>query len=267
MKKIYLMTILIFLSFLGACFSRDHVLRIGVAFHPASDILELIRDDLANEGITLDIRVFTHFSLANPALAFNEIDANFIQHIHFMNEFNQATNNDLYFAQGIYHAKLSLYSNVFSSIDEISYNSEIIMINDHINFARSLILLDQANLITLDDNTNVLANENNIIANPLNLSFRKVDQVTMAQVYHEQGRRLAIMYPTFARMIDPTNNLIDEIIFAEELTDFTKSYAIGIAINHQNKNNPNILTLLELLNSSKVSDWIIQNYAWAAIPY
>jgi len=245
--------------------TQEHVIRIGVSFAPANEILELIRPALLEEGIELDIRQFTHFSLANMALSMQELDANFIQHQHFLHQFNTASNSDLRFITGVYHAKLSLYSGIFENISDISADTTVLMINDDMNFARSLHLLHQAELIVLDQ-INPFVTVDNIISNPLNLVFRRVDPLTMALTFQEQGSILAIMYPTFTRSVDPQNFLVDQIIFSEILNDFTKEYAIGLAANSSNYNSHNIKRLAYHLSSSIVAEWLKSYYYWASIP-
>lgn len=265
MKKIFLLITLLFTITLSGCMTDENTLTIGVNFYPMPEIIELIKDDMKSEGITLKT-VQMDYNLLNAPLQQGEIDGNLIQHQYFMNFFNQANDGNLVIAQPIYHSKFALYSSIYATIDDIAENTTIYIPEDVVNISRALILLNDLGLITLANNKTTDSKLSDIVSNPKNLIFSPKSLGTTSQAYHSDGSKLAIMYPSYARTTD--NQLMDDsqVIASEELNELTMTYAISFVTRQDNLNDPKIEALIRHLSSKKVSDWIIENYGWAAIP-
>ncbi len=265
MKKIFLLLTIGFTLILASCVKDENTLTIGVNFYPMPEIIELIKDDLKADGITINT-VQMDYNVLNTPLLQGEIDGNLIQHQYFMNFFNQANNGNLVIAQRIYHSKFALYSSVFASIDDIPSNTTIYIPEDIVNISRALILLDDLGLITLAEGKTTDSKLSDITSNPKGLIFQTKSLGTTAQAYHSDGGKLAIMYPSYART--PDNQLMDdsEVIAYEELNELTMTYAISFVTREDNLNDPKIQKLITHLTSPKVANWITENYGWAAIP-
>lgn len=262
MKK--LLSILIVVLLLVGCSSKkDEILDVGVAFYPMKDILELVEDDLKEEGITLNIHEFSDYQTPNNLLKDKELDADMIQHHYFLEEFNKANDTDLEVIMPIYHATFALYSSEYEDIDEIPDGSTITVADDNTNFSRSLYLLHQAGLIEVDlDNATELS-EDDIISNPKNLRFDdKVPLTSLAPRYVET--KLAIMYPTYAKSLELEGDA--ERLYVEKHDEITDGYAISLVSRQDNKDSDAIKTLMKVLESDKVRDFLIENYDWASTP-
>jgi len=265
MKKLFLLTTVLFLSLITACTTTDDTLKIGVNFYPMPNLVDLIYDDLLAEGIKVE-QVQMDFNVLNTPLNNGEIDGNMIQHKYFMEFFNQANNADLVIAQPIYHSKFALYSNVYATIEEIPSGTTIYLPEDVVNLPRALILLDSLGLITLRPGVTVAATLADIELNPKNLVFEPRSLGTTSSAYHSDGAKLAIMYPTFAR--DTNNQLMDDsqVLAYEALNELTMTYAISFVTRADNLEDPRIQKFIEYLTSDLVRNWIIDNYGWAAVP-
>ncbi len=263
MKKLGLI-LLVSLLLVGCSPTKeDNTLDVGVAFFPMKEILELIEDDLKEENITLNIHEFLDYQTPNNLLKDQELDANMIQHQYFLNEFNIANDSDLEIILPIYYATFALYSSEYNNLDDIPENSVITIADDATNISRSLYLLDQAGLIEVDKTNPTALTLDNIISNPKNLDFTdQVPLTSLAPRYQETN--LAIMYPTYAKSLELEGD--EDRLYVEKHDDITKGYAISLAARQDNKDDEKIKTLMRLIQSDKVRDFLIENYDWASIP-
>ena len=262
MKKLFTLLIALFtLLTLVACNTKkDNDIHFGVSFYPAPQIAELIKDDLSALGYNLVIREFTSYAAANPALKTKEIDANFIQHQYYLANYNKEDDANIVVAKRMYHSKFSLFSSVYESLSDIPNNSEIIIPNDNVNTARALLLLQTHGLITLAEGKTYDATVNDIVVNEKHLTFKLSGLTASQDDFEEQGRELAIMYPTYTTRLtnfDREGSILVSENFEDELT---QSYAITVAVRSQDLETPKIKALLDARN------WLIENYGWAAIP-
>lgn len=263
MKKLYIIFTLLLSLLLISC-SNDDALIIGVDFYPMPQIVDLIESDLEKEGIKVR-KLQMDYNAQNALLFRNEMDGNLIQHQHFMNFFNNAQNADLVVAQPVYHSKFALYSAYYESVEDIEENETIYMPIDVVNTSRALLLLQSAGLITLKEGKTTDATLDDIVSNPKNLKFEQHGLLDTAFKYRDSGKRLAIMYPSYAKT---AINLGDdsEFLFNEEINEITQTYAISFVVRSSMLNDSRIQKFIEVLTSEKVKQWIIDNYGYAAIP-
>lgn len=262
MKKLFIILV-VSLLLVGCSSKKEETLDIGVAFFPMKEILELVEDDLKEAGITLNVQEFSDYQTPNNLLKDKELDANMIQHHYFLEEFNAANETELEVIMPIYHATFALYSKEYESLDEIPDGALITMPDDKTNFSRSLYLLHQAGLIEVDLENATSLTEDDILSNPKNLQFTDTVPLTsLAQRYVET--ELAVMYPTYALSLELEGDA--ERLYVESLDDVTEDYAISLVSRKDNKDSEAIKTLMEVLESDKVRDFLIENYDWASTP-
>lgn len=274
MKKMFLVLMTLVLSvYLVSCNTgiKENEIHVGVAFYPMKDILELIRDDLKEEGYELVIKEFTDYQVPNNLLKEKELDANMIQHQYFLEEFNKANKSNLVIVNPIYHATFALYSKDFdinkdyagNELDLIKEGSNITLPDDSTNISRALYLLGQVGLLTFKDNKKLNLTEEDILDNPKKLTFNeKVPLTSLAQKYTETG--LAVMYPTYAKGLKLEGDA--ERLYVEKTDDVTNNYAISLASRNDNKDSAKIKALIKHINSDKVREFLIENYGWASSP-
>lgn len=265
MKKILSIVTIIVLSLtLIACqHNRENDINVGVQFYPMKDLLLLIEDDIKAEGYNLVIHEYTDLQTPNMSLAAKELDANMIQHELFLQLFNNANNKDLEIVAPIYHATFALYSKSYTKIEDIPNNSKIIMPGDATNYSRALYLLAQANLITLTADKVYNLTVDDVLSNPKNLDLTvKNDLATIAQRYVEE--EFAIMYPTYARTLQLEGD--EQRLYVEKQDEVTFNYVIAMAARSDNKDSDKIKVLIKHLQSDKVKQFLIDNYAWASKP-
>lgn len=272
MKKILLTITIIVLSIsLVACGNAnqnnksndDKILNVGVSFYPMKDILNLIEDDLKEEGYELKIHEFSDYQTPNNLLENKELDANMIQHDYFLQEYNKANNSDLVTIQPIYHATFALYSRDYETLEDIPQGSNITLPDDATNLSRSLYLLKQAGLLTFKDDKTIDLTVDDIESNPKDLKFEEqVPLTSLAQKYEETG--LAIMYPTYAKSLELTGD--EERLYVEKQDEVTEDYAISLVSRDDNKDSEKIKILIKHIKSDKVRQFLINEYDWASLP-
>lgn len=269
-KYIFVLTILVLSISLVACGSSttDDVednkeIHVGVSFYPMKDILELIKDDLEEDGYELVIHEFGDYQAPNNLLDNEELDANMIQHDYFLQQFNEANDANLVTVQPIYHATFALYSQDYENIDEIPEGASITLPDDATNLSRALYLLGQAELLTFKDNKTTGLTLEDIDTNPKNLNLDdQVPLTSLAQRYTETG--LAIMYPTYAISLELVGD--EERLFIEEQDDVTEGYAISLVSRNDNKDSEKIEALIKHVTSEEVRQLLIDDYDWASTP-
>ena len=247
----------------GANNTDDNTLDIGVAFYPMKDILELVEADLKEAGLTLNIHEFADYQTPNNLVKDGESDANMIQHHYFLQAFNDANDAELEVIMPIYHATFALYATQYTSLDEIPQGARITLPDDATNLSRALYLLHQAGLIEVNlENATSLTLED-VISNPKNLDLTDhVPLTSLSQRYVET--EMAVMYPTYARNLELVGD--EQRLYVEVSDTLTEGYAISLVSNSEHKDDAKIKTLMEILNSDKVRDFLIENYDWASRP-
>ena len=139
---------------------------VGATPEPHAALLSLVVDDLAAQGITLEIKEFTDYVTPNDAVEYGEIDANYFQHIPYLESFNTEHGYHLVNAGGIHVEPIALYSKKYSSLSDIPAGATIAIPNDPTNEGRALLLLEAAGLITLKADAGLEAIPLDIASNP-----------------------------------------------------------------------------------------------------
>ncbi|MBE6081925.1 MULTISPECIES: MetQ/NlpA family ABC transporter substrate-binding protein [Tissierellales] len=263
MKKfsLILIAILIFtlLTGCGKKESAENVIKIGVSPEPHKAIVDLIKDDLEKEGIKLEVIEFTDYVKPNTALADKEIDANFFQHLPYMNEFKEKQNINIVSIGAVHIEPMGLYSKKYKSIDEIPNGSTIAIPNDPTNGGRALLLLQENGIIKLKDPDNILSTENDIAENPKNLKFEALEAAQLPRVLGDvDGAVINGNYALEANLVPTKNALI--------LEDKSSPYANIVAVRGGEENQEKFQKLIKALQSEKVKKFIEEKYNGGVIP-
>src|SRR5690606_40001178 len=155
--------------------AQPTVLRVGASTLPHAPILEFIKPMLAEEGIELQIIEFSDYVLPNLALAEGDIDANFFQHIPYLEDFAANHRLDLTWTVKVFTAPIGMYSKKIQSIDELPRGARIAIPNDVTNGGRALLLLEQAGLIELRKDIQGSPTVFDIVRNPRNLRIIELE--------------------------------------------------------------------------------------------
>ncbi|RIW29190.1 ABC transporter substrate-binding protein [Bacillus salacetis] len=238
---------------------EEVTLKVASLIPPMTEILELVKPKLAEENINLEMVVLGDNVQPNTALAAKEVDANFFQHVPYMEEFNRSNDADLVPVTPIYFANYGVYSKEYASMDELPEGSVIAIANDVSNIDRSLSLLAQHGVITLKEKEDVYYTQADIVENPKNYEFKEVDLLMLARMYDDADA--VVMTPAYAAPLGLTPKS-DGLLTEGVENDF----AITLVAREDNADSEPIQKLAEAMTSPEVRAFLEENYDETAIP-
>ena len=134
----------------------DTTIKVAASAVPHAEILEAAKPLLAEQGYTLEIQIFYDYVQPNLVVESGDFDANYFQHIPYLESFNEEKGTHLVNAGGIHYEPFGLYPGTETSLDNID-NATIAVPNDTTNEARALLLLQDNGYITLKDGVGLTA--------------------------------------------------------------------------------------------------------------
>jgi D-methionine transport system substrate-binding protein len=239
-------------------------LVVGASPTPHAEILEAAQPLLKEKGIELKIEEFNDYVLPNQALDSEDIDANYFQHIPYLE--SQIADNGYKFvnAGGVHIEPIGIYSQRHKSLKDVPENATVLFSNSVADHGRVLALLEKEGLITLKNGVDKLnATTEDIAENPKNLEF-KPDYAPelLPQIYNEDEGDLIVINSNFA--IDNELNPLEDSIAIE--SGEGNPYVNVIAVRSGDEDREEIKALLEALNSQKIKDFLLEKYEGAVIP-
>ena len=236
-------------------------LKVGATPAPHAEILEVVVPILAEQGITLEIVQYNDYVQPNNAVEDGSLDANYFQHITYMNDFNDQNGTHLVSAAEVHYEPMSLYAGKVSSLDELADGALIGVPNDATNEARALLVLQQEGLITLDEDAGITATINDIVDNPKNLEFSEMEA---AQLPHRLADLdMAVINGNYA--IDAGLNMADALAIESAEGEAAQAYVNVLAVKEGRESDPAIQALAAALCSDEVKAFIEENYNGAVV--
>ncbi|ADL13555.1 MetQ/NlpA family ABC transporter substrate-binding protein [Acetohalobium arabaticum] len=234
-------------------------LVVGATPVPHAEILTEIKPLLAEEGIELKIKEFTDYVTPNVALADGSIDANFFQHLPYLNDFKEERGLDLTYTTKVHIEPMGLYSEKIESLDEIEEGATIALPNDATNEGRALLLLAENGLIKLNEEAGVKATPVDIVENPKDLQFEELESAQLPRVLPDVTAAVINTNYALEGNLVPTE---DAII----MEDSQSPYANVLAIRTEDKNKEALQKLTDVLTSEKVKKFINEEYGGSIVP-
>lgn len=272
MKKLFKLCLAFtFIFGLVACSKKDSktpdsnkTLTVSATSNPHAVILEEAKAILEKDyGITLNIEVLSDYYVFNKALADGDVDANYFQHIPFLN--NEIANNkyDIVNAGGIHIEPFGFFSKSITSLDELKDGDIIVISNSTSDHGRILTLLASANVITLKDGVDAInATISDIESNPKNLEFVEVKPELLATAYQNNEGVLVAINGNYALEagLDPTK---DAVLVEEASSE--NPYVNVIACRSEDKDDERIKALVEVLKSDEIRTFIENKYKGSVV--
>lgn len=231
----------------------QQTIKVGATPEPHAEILNLIKDDLAAKGVKLEVVEFTDYVTPNDAVEAGDIDANYFQHIPYLDSFNKEKGYHLVNAGGIHVEPFALYSKKVTKLDQFKDKAVIAIPNDPTNEGRALLLLADAGLITLKANAGITATPLDIAKNPKKIKFREIEAASLPRVLGDVDG--AVINGNYAIPAGLSAN--KDGLFVE---GSSSPYVNVIAVKAGNENKPAIKALVEVLKTKKVKDYIAKRY-------
>ncbi len=258
MKKIVsLFVVLLVAASLFAAGTKEEAnsktILVGATPEPHAAFLSLVVEDLAKEGYTLKVREFTDYVTPNEALESGELDANFFQHIPYLESFNKEKGYHLANAGGIHVEPFALYSRKYKTLADLPAGSTIAIPNDPTNEGRALLLLQSAGLLTLTANAGLEATPLDIAANPKNLRFREIEAASLPRVLQDVDAAIINgNYAIPAGLIATRDGLLVE--------GADSPYVNVIAVKQGREQDAGIVALVKALRGEKIKAYVAEHY-------
>ncbi|MCE7793059.1 MetQ/NlpA family ABC transporter substrate-binding protein [Salipaludibacillus sp. CUR1] len=239
-------------------------LVVGASNVPHAEILEFAQPLLEEEGVELEIVSFNDYVLPNEALAEGELDANYFQHVPYLESQIEEHGYDFVNAGGIHIEPIGIYSQDYSSLDELPEGAEIIMSSSVADHGRILMMLEDEGLITLAEGAGVEATINDIEDNPNNFEFSDNVEAALLPTAYENNEGDAVLINSNYALDAGLNPLEDAI--ATEDADADNPYVNVIAVNSGDEDDERVTALIDVLRSEEVRDYILETYDNSVVP-
>lgn len=242
----------------------DKVIKVAASATPHAELLEQVKPILAEQGYDLQITVFDDYVQPNEVVESGEFDANYFQHIPYLNSFNEEKGTHLVNAGGIHYEPFGIYPGTKSDLGAVADGDNIVVPNDTTNEARALLLLQDNGLITLKDGVGLTATVNDIIDNPYNLEIKEMEAAQIPRVISEFA--YAVMNGNYA--LEAGYSVArDALAYESSDSEAAKTYVNVIAVKEGNENTEKTKALVAALKTDTIKNYINSTYDGAVIPF
>lgn len=248
---------------LAACGAEGHAhehgtLRIGASPSPHAEILnDFAAPRLKERGIELDVIEYTDYLKPNEDAISGELDANYFQHINYLNNYNEENGSDLVNVGAIHYEPFGIFPGRSSDLDDIAEGATISVPNDPTNEGRALLLLQDLGLITIDEAAGVTATVNDITDNPRGIKIAEQEAAVLPSTLADVD--FAVINGNYA--IDAGLSLADAV--ATENADSTavrEQYVNIIATRPELKDDECIAALVEVLKGDDFAAYLQETF-------
>lgn len=212
----------------------------------------------------MQITVFDDYVIPNNVVESGEFDANYFQHIPYLEQFNEEQGTHLVNAGGIHYEPFGIYPGTKNELSELTEGDVIAIPNDTTNEARALLLLQANGVITLKDGAGLTATINDIEENPYNVTFKELEAAQVARVVPEVA--FVVLNGNYALQAG-FSVAKDAIAYETSDSEAAQTYVNVIAVKEGNENAPGIQALVNVLKSDEIKQYINDTYDGAVIPF
>ena len=252
---------------LGGCGGKDaddKVIKVAASATPHAELLEQAKPILADKGYDLQVTVFDDYVQPNEVVESGDFDANYFQHIPYLDSFNEEKGTHLVNAGGIHYEPFGIYPGTKSDLGSVADGDSVAVPNDTTNEARALLLLQDNGLITLKSGAGLNATVNDIEENPYNLEIVELEAAQVPRVVEEVA--FVVLNGNYA--LEAGYSVArDALAYESSDSEAAKTYVNVIAVKEGNENTDKIKALVEALKSDTVKTYITDTYDGAVIPF
>ena len=243
---------------------NGETIKVAASPTPHAEILAEAAKVLSEHGWNLEVTEFEDYVQPNLVVEQGEFDANYFQHIPYLDDFNAEKGTHLINAGGIHYEPFGIYPGTKKELSELSDGDEIAVPNDTTNEARALLLLQDNGIITLKEGADLTATKNDIVDNPNNIEIVELEAAQVARVANEAA--FVVLNGNYA--LEAGFSVANDSV-AYESNDSTaaKTYVNIIAVEEGNENNDGIKALVSVLKSDSIKQYINDTYDGAVVPF
>ena len=231
---------------------------------PHSEILAEAAKILAKEGWTLKVTEFEDYVQPNLVVDSGEIDANYFQHVPYLDDFNAEKGTHLVSVAGIHYEPFGIYPGTKASLSDIADGDVIAVPNDTTNEARALLLLQDNGIIKLADGAGLTATVKDIVENPHNVKIQELEAAQVSRVKDEVA--FVVLNGNYA-LEAGFSVAHDAVAYETSASTAAKTYVNVLVVKEGNENNEGIQALAKVLKSDEIKQFITDTYDGAVVPF
>ena len=234
-------------------------LTVAASPTPHAEILKQCVPILKEQGIDLVVNEYSDYVIPNTAVEDGDEDANYFQHIPYLDGFNATRGTHLVNVAAVHIEPMGVYAGKTASLEELADGATIAVPSDATNEGRALLLLETQGLIKLADSTNLSSTPNDIVENPKNLEFVEMEAAQIPSSLADVD--LAVINSNYAlgAGLNPTEDAL-------VLESADSPYVNVLVVKEGNEEAPAVLALIEALHSDTIRTYIEETYGGAVIP-
>lgn len=238
------------------------VISVGASITPHAEILRSVSDELEKQGYKLEVVEYNDYIIPNTALESGELDANYIQHLPYLEDFNKENGTDIVSVADIHYEPFGIYAGKSDSLENLKEGAVIAVPNDTTNEARALLLLQDQGLIKLKENAGLTATVKDIADNPKNFEIKELEAAQVPKALQDVD--VAAINTNYA--LEANLKLSDALASEGADSLAAKTYANIIAVKEGNENAEKIKALIDAVKSEQVKKFIEDKYDGAVVP-
>lgn len=238
------------------------VIRVAASPTPHAEILKVAKEVLAEQGITLEIEEFTDYIQPNMVTEDGQVDANYFQHITYLNDFNEQNGTHLVSVADLHYEPFGIYAGKTTSLADLPDGAVIGVPNDPTNEGRALLLLQQEGLITLKEGAGLTATKLDIAENPKNLDIQELEAAQLPRSLDSLD--LAVINGNYA--LQAGLNAADALAVESTDGEAAQAYVNVLVVKEGREEDPAILALVDALKSDEVKAYMEETWPGAVVP-
>lgn len=242
----------------------DKKITVAASATPHAEILEEAKTLLKDKGYELEVKVFDDYVQPNNVVESGEFDANYFQHVPYLEQFNEEKGTHLVVAGKIHYEPFGIYPGTKKDLKDIAKGDKIAVPNDTTNEARALLLLQDNGIIKLKDGAGIKATVNDIEENPNNIEIVELEAAQVPRVVNEVA--YVVLNGNYALEANYTVKK-DALAYEKSDSEEAKTYVNVIAVKEGNENSEKIKALVDVLKSDSIKKFINEKYDGAVIVY
>ena len=239
-------------------------IKVAASATPHAEILEEAKPILEKEGWDLEVTVFDDYVQPNLVVESGDFDANYFQHIPYLDNFNEEQGTHLVNAGGIHYEPFGIYPGTKKTLDDLEDGDTIAVPNDTTNEARALLLLQDNGVITLKDGAGLEATVKDIEENPKNIQIEELEAAQVSRVKDEVA--FVVLNGNYALQAGYSVSK-DSIAHETSDSEAAKTYVNIIAVKEGNEDNEAVKALVDVLKSDEIKDYINETCDGAVVPF
>ena len=244
--------------------AKKVTIKVAASATPHAEILEEAKPILEKEGWDLEVTVFDDYVQPNLVVESGDFDANYFQHIPYLDNFNEEQGTHLVNAGGIHYEPFGIYPGTKKTLDDLEDGDTIAVPNDTTNEARALLLLQDNGVITLKDGAGLEATVKDIEENPKNIQIEELEAAQVSRVKDEVA--FVVLNGNYALQAGYSVSK-DSIAHETSDSEAAKTYVNIIAVKEGNEDNEAVKALVDVLKSDEIKDYINETYDGAVVPF